>query len=196
MLVKNLRKGGSKISNTLILVNKSHSVSKDYRPHNLRIVEVPFVEAEISAKRLMQEEAAQALESLFAKEDRMELYAVSAYRSYQRQELIFQEHAAEYGLEEANQVSAKPGESEHQTGLAVDLTSPAVDFKLSKEFGETKEGQWLQEYAPEFGFIIRYPAGKEKVTGYQYEPWHLRYIGKDAALEIENNNLTLEEYLR
>lgn len=101
----------------------------------------------------------------------------------------------ERGIYVANQTSAKPGESEHQTGLAMDVSSPSVNFQLTQYYGHTREGKWLVENAPKHGFIIRYPEGKEYITGYNYEPWHIRYVGKNAAEFIMNENITLEEYL-
>jgi LAS superfamily LD-carboxypeptidase LdcB len=145
----------------------------------------------------MRKEAASALEEMFraAKADGINLYAVSGYRSYARQEAIFASNVRKYGLEKANQFSAKPGQSEHQTGLAMDITCTSVSYGLTQRFGSTKEGIWVKENANKFGFILRYQQGKESITGYQYEPWHLRYVGKEAAKEITERNVTLEEYL-
>lgn len=98
-------------------------------------------------------------------------------------------------MEAANQFSARAGESEHQTGLAMDISSKSVNFSLTQSFAQTREGKWLEENASEFGFIIRYPEGKEHITGYQFEPWHLRYVGKNPSLEIASRNITLEGYL-
>ncbi|PRX27973.1 LAS superfamily LD-carboxypeptidase LdcB [Orenia metallireducens] len=185
-------------SDTLALVNKNNSLPSNYIPENLVVPDVPFPFTEFHEKKLMREDAARALERLFAKakEENIALYATSGYRSYDRQKAIFTSKSMRYGLERANQFSAKPGESEHQTGLAMDVTSPKVNFALSQSFGETREGRWLKENAPKFGFIIRYPEGKEEVTGYQYEPWHLRYLGNNhIAYTIASNGATLEEYL-
>lgn len=120
---------------------------------------------------------------------------MSAYRSYALQKRIFDSKAAERGEEEANQASAKPGQSEHQTGLAIDVSCRSVDFELEESFGETKCGQWLAKHAADFGFIIRYPKGKSDITGYEYEPWHIRYVGKQAAQAITGQGLVLEQYL-
>lgn len=88
------------------------------------------------------------------------------------------------------------GKSEHQTGLAMDETSRSVNLEITEEFGETKEGKWVKENAHRACFIIRYPIGKESITGYQYEPWHLRYVGKEKVSAIYENELTLEEYFQ
>ena len=145
----------------------------------------------------MRKPAADALEKLFAaaqKED-LNLFAQSGYRSYERQEELYTAYVERDGEEAANKYSAQPGQSEHQSGLAMDVTSPDVNFLLNEAFGETAEGKWIKEHCYEFGFIIRYPKGKETVTEYQFEQWHLRYVGEKAAKEIMEKEITLEEYL-
>ena len=84
---------------------------------------------------------------------------------------------------------------DHTTGLAIDITSPSMDWALSQDFAEYPEGQWLDEHCQDYGFILRYPKGKEDITGYGYEPWHFRYVGKDVAKEIMSKGITFEEYL-
>src|SRR5690625_2696214 len=128
-------------------------------------------------------------------EEGLTIFAQPGYRSYDRQDTIFTSNVDEHGEKEANNFSARPGESEHQSGLTMDVTSEDVDFQLTVEFAETEEGKWLKENAAEFGFIIRYPEDKEDITEYQYEPWHLRYVGKKDAEEMVKKGLTLEEYL-
>ena len=98
------------------------------------------------------------------------------------------------GEEYASIHVAKPGFSEHQCGLSADVSSKSVNLQLTIDFEHTKEGIWLFNNAHKFGFIIRYPKGKEYITGYAYEPWHIRYVGKSIATTIFNNNLTLEEW--
>lgn len=181
----------------LILVNKEKSISSQYVPKNLTEPDVLFSFEEDLPKRKIRTKAAIALEEMFnsAKKDKINLYATSGYRSYNRQKIIFDYRANQRGEEVANQTTARPGESEHQTGLAMDITSRSANFGLTQYFGETKEGKWVKENSWNFGFIIRYPKGKEHITGYTYEPWHLRYVGVDAAKYIYENNITLEEYL-
>ena len=181
----------------LILVNKQHSIDQDYQPDDLR--EIKYVASgRDPSTRYMREEAADAFEKMVDKaaEDGFELKMTTAYRSYGFQKLLFDSYVKKEGEEAANKYSAKPGQSEHQTGLAVDVSSPSVDYQLSDDYGETKEGKWLARHAHEFGFIIRFPKGKEDITGYQYEPWHIRYVGLTAAEEIYEQKLTLEEYLQ
>lgn len=179
------------------LINKEHALPDDYIPEDLVIPDVPFPFAEDLPKKQMRKAAATALEELFeaSEESELELYAQSGYRSYERQDAIFAANVDAHGEEAANNFSARPGESEHQSGLTMDVTSPGVNFDLVIEFGETKEGQWIKENAADYGFIIRYPEGKEDITVYQYEPWHLRYVGVKAAQEIMSQGITLEEYL-
>lgn len=187
----------SNVQDVMVVVNKRRELPADYVPPDLVAPDIPFSFSGDDPKKLMRAEAAKALEQLFAAAaaEQIELAGVSGYRSYARQQEIFNWNAQQQGLEEANKTSAIPGQSEHQTGLAMDVSSPSVGYALVEEFGETKEGKWLAEHAPRYGFIIRYPKGKEAITGYSYEPWHLRYVGVKAAQEISEAGLTLEEYL-
>lgn len=181
----------------LVLVNKNHSLPDGYEPKNLVAPNVRFPFTEDLPKRYMQQRAATALEKMFkeADQDGVELFGQSGYRSFERQVAVFGNNVKTMGEKEANQVSARPGQSEHQTGLTMDVTSAAVDFRLDEDFGDTKEGKWVKKHAYEYGFIIRYPKGKEAITKYSYEPWHLRYVGKTAAKTIHEKDLTFEEYL-
>lgn len=181
----------------LILVNKKHPLSSDYAPEDLVVPDVSFSFKGYHSKKQMRKEAATALEKLFAgaNDEGIKLYAVSGYRPYERQKNIFNNKARKVGEEEANKVVAYPGQSEHQTGLAIDVSSPSVKNGLVESFGDTKEGIWLKENSYKYGFIIRYPKEKEHITGYSYEPWHIRYIGKEAAEYIFENDITLEEYI-
>lgn len=178
-----------------VLVNKHNALNPDYVPKNLIVPEVPFSFTEFRPQKLMRADAAKALEDLFAKakQDGINLNAISGYRSYDYQHQLFSKNIK--ANPKANLFSSRPGESEHQTGLAMDVSSPSVDNKLTQSFGETKEGEWLAKNSSEFGFIIRFLKGKENITKYRYEPWHIRYVGKENSMRIMNNKLTLEEYL-
>lgn len=180
----------------MVVVNKKRSLPIGYVPGDLVEPQVPFSFEGPHEKRQMRKEAADALEKLFAgaQKDGIELRAVSGYRSYKRQVSIFNNNVKTKGQAYASQVSAVPGTSEHQTGLAIDVSSPSVGNALEQTFGASKEGKWLAKHAPEYGFIIRYMKGKEDVTGYVYEPWHIRYVGEDIAEDITKQGLTLEEY--
>lgn len=114
---------------------------------------------------------------------------ISGYRSYDYQEKLYNDYVARDGQALADTYSARPGCSEHQTGLAFDIG------EIDTSYGNTPAGKWLAAHCAQFGFILRYPAGKESITGYQYEPWHIRYVGVDIATQIMDRGITLEEYL-
>lgn len=181
----------------LVLVNKERYLPEDYIPSDLVIPNIKFPFEEDVEKKYLREEAAKHLEDLFkdAKDDGLNLFGISGYRSYSRQKNIFNNKVANSSLEEAKKLVANPGQSEHQTGLAIDVSSHEMNFLLEEEFEDTKEGQWIKENSHKYGFIVRYPKDKVHITKYDYEPWHIRFIGIDAATEIYNNNLTLEEFL-
>lgn len=178
------------------LVNKQHSLDKTYAPQDLVTVDVPTVLENPEVNQL-RKPAADALKEMFnkAKESGIKLYARSGYRSYKTQAALYKNYSTQHGEEAANRYSAKPGQSEHQTGLVMDITSESADLKLTEDFGKTEEGKWVSENAHQFGFIIRYPKGKEDITGYIYEPWHLRYLGVELATKVYQSELTFEEYL-
>lgn len=180
----------------LVLVNKERNLPSDYKPSDLVIPNVKFSFDGNSEKKYLREEAAKALEQLFLEGEKqgVVLYAVSGYRSYEKQKGIFNNKVSKVGVEEANKVVAKPGQSEHQTGLAMDVSSKSANYLLEENFGQTVEGRWLKENAHKFGFIIRYPKEKVDITGYNYEPWHIRYVGKEVANELNEKLITLEEY--
>lgn len=181
--------------NPLVLVNKFNSLPI-YTPPGLTVPDVPFSFEEILPKRHLRRTASKALEELFkkAERDNIELAGVSGFRPYERQAEIFRSYYSR-SPDEAVKFSARPGESEHQTGVAMDVSCPSVNYELEQVFGDTEEGKWLKDNAQDFGFIIRYPRDKENITGYCYEPWHIRYIGKHHAKRIKEMGLTLEEYL-
>jgi LAS superfamily LD-carboxypeptidase LdcB len=184
----------------LALVNKTHKLPDGYTPENLVYPDVLFLSAEMDEKREMRKDAAEALEKLFAAANQagFKLYGVSGYRSYERQVAVYQHNVEKLGKKKADQISAAPGTSEHQTGLAMDITCEEMLTQpdpLTSDFGNTEAGKWVAQNAHKYGFIIRYPKGKESITGYEYEPWHLRYVGVKAASFIYAHGLTLEEYI-
>lgn len=120
--------------------------------------------------------------------DGIELFVRSGFRSFETQTDLYNRYVSNDGKDEADRYSARPGHSEHQTGLAFDMNS------LDESFSETKEGIWLATHCPEYGFIIRYPKEKEEITGYMYEPWHIRYLGVETAKAVAESGLCLEEY--
>ncbi|RAP75570.1 D-alanyl-D-alanine carboxypeptidase family protein [Paenibacillus montanisoli] len=194
------KNGVDYVTNTdspLILVNKKRELASTYVPHDLVKAKVAFSFSGDSPKQQMRKVAAEALEKLFAgaEKDGIELKAVSGYRSYVSQHAVFNNYVKKNGEQEANTFSAHPGQSEHQTGLAMDVSSASAGYDLTTDFGDTKEGKWLKEHAADYGFIIRYELGKEEETGYMYEPWHIRYVGVFIAQDIKKRGDTLEAYL-
>lgn len=181
---------------TLVLANKKRSLPSDYEPSDLVVPNVAFSFSGDAPKKRMRKEAAAALESLFAaaEADGIDLKAVSGYRSYATQKSLFNYYVSQHGEEAAARFSAHAGQSEHQTGLAMDVSSASVGYGLEESYGETVEGKWLVAHAAEHGFIIRYPKGKEDITGYSYEPWHIRFVGEDVAKQVMDDGLTLEEF--
>ena len=179
-----------------VFVNKQRRLPADYIPPDLVRVEVPTILTfeEVNHLRRAASDALSSLVATAEAEQGYELLARSGYRSYATQVSLYQMNVREHGEDYASRFSAQPGTSEHQSGLAMDVSSPVVNYQLVQEFGETDEGIWLADNAHRFGFIIRYMQGKEEITGYSYEPWHLRYLGTELATEIYSHGLTLEEY--
>ncbi|EAD5867534.1 D-alanyl-D-alanine carboxypeptidase family protein [Listeria innocua] len=183
--------------NILVLANKDYSLQPTYTPPDLVRPNVTFSFGnEQVEKAQLRKEAGTALEEMFkaANQDGKKLFAVSGYRSYKRQQEVFQAEVNSKGDKKAREAVAYPGTSEHQTGLAMDISSENQSYELTEAFGTTPEGKWLEENAHNYGFILRYMKGREDITKYQYESWHYRYVGKDAATIIYKNNWTLEEF--
>lgn len=146
----------------------------------------------------VNQEAELALNTMFtaAKVNGYELTAFSSFRSFDYQKQLYTNYVKKDGQKAADRYSARPGYSEHQSGLAFDIGEIGQeDLWLTEAFGNTEAGQWLHAHAHEYGFILRYPKGKEATTGYMYESWHFRYVGIKLAKEIYEQNVTLEEYL-
>lgn len=194
----NLKAGIPKLSSTerLRLVNKQHGLASTYRSTQLVTLTIPTVYAKGSERTLMAAEAAHALARLYydGRKQGHTLYALSAYRSYTTQKSLYNYWVNARGTAYASMYVARPGHSEHQTGLAVDMTSQRMQLGLAASFDQTPEGRWMLANAHRYGFIIRYPKGKEKITGYNYEPWHLRYVGVNEATTMKQNNWTFEEW--
>lgn len=156
----------------ILIANKTYALPPDYAPGVNAEAEEAFYEMQSAAAELG-----------------LNLYISSGYRSYDYQAGLYQRYVDRSGKAEADRYSARPGHSEHQTGLAFDLNT------ISDEFKDTDEGKWVAEHCWEYGFIIRYPEDKESVTGYMYEPWHIRYLGSETAETVYESDLCLEEYL-
>ena len=159
--------------NGILIANKTYTLPASYNPGGLQY-------NALSAFNQMKEDAAQ--EGIY-------LHIISGYRSYTQQNSTYNGYVARDGAAAADRYSARPGHSEHQTGYAMDINS------LYQSFGNTAEGIWLANHCAEYGFIIRYPEGKEHITGFMYEPWHIRYLGVGLAKTITESGLCLEEFL-
>lgn len=179
-----------------VLVNKDNPINIDYIPQNLVEVKNPYYECSFGDCKLEMvdfvRDAFNALVSV-AKEDGFTLYADSAYRPFWYQQKILDYYINERG-EEAYKKVALPGTSEHQLGLAIDLASLENGQYIDELTDDMLVTKWVHENCAKFGFILRYPKGKENITGYSYEPWHIRFVGKDLAEELTASNMTLEEY--
>ncbi|WP_102411457.1 D-alanyl-D-alanine carboxypeptidase family protein [Beduinella massiliensis] len=188
---------GQNAQGSLVLVNKQNRA-----PSAQPILVLPDVtptRPALAGNIYMRPEAATALEALFQAardEAGFTLYATSGYRSYATQRAIYERRSEALGERRASQVVAKPGYSEHQTGLAMDIEGEStLGIGLEEEFGDSPEGIWVAENAHRFGFIVRYKRGWEDITGYAYEPWHIRYVGVEHATAIAELNIPFEEYL-
>lgn len=185
-------------SGLLQLVNRNNAIKKINIKDELVVPNVNLVAGEGNEKNLLRKEAAKALEEMFQaanNEKGLRLYLNSGYRSEERQTQVYKAEIYNVG-EEGKGFVAKPGHSEHHTGLAADLTCKTVKFKLEQEFEETNSGKWLIENSYKYGYILRYPKGKEDETGYEYEPWHYRYVGKEISMYMNKNDLTLEKFYK
>ena len=167
------------------LINKEHPLPESYVPEHLVDIGLPFDALPGDPKRLLEETAARAALSLInrARLEGLSLYGISGYRSYQRQQELYT----------GSPYVAAPGTSEHQSGLALDLSCPEIHMELEEGFAQTREGIWLSQHAPLYGFILRYPQGKQAITSIAHEPWHFRYVGLPHAMWMEERRLCLEE---
>lgn len=174
----------------LMIVNKYYMVGSSYTPNNL----VHITSTYGGNGQYIQNEAYNSYIKMFndMKKIGLNLIVRSSYRSYSYQTTLYNNYVARDGKEAADTYSARPGYSEHQTGLAIDVGTPSTS-NLG-DFENTEEFKWMQENAHKYGFILRYPSDKVLITGYQYEPWHYRYVGVDVATKIKNTGLTYEEY--
>lgn len=190
--------GAYNLDKMTALVNKNYKLPEDYKPTDLVVLDVAYSNEVLGeSQTMLRKEAAIHAEKMFAqaKREGVILLARSGFRSYRTQEQLYLDYVNRDGSEAADTYSARAGHSEHQLGLALDITSDSVNRELTTDFGKTEEGRWLQNHAHEFGFIIRFPQGKEHLTGFQYEPWHVRYVGVDVAKEIYENDWLLEDYI-
>lgn len=174
-------------ASTWMIVNKKRPLPSTYTPSDLIAA---------GGGQTMRREATESLQRLLADAQKtgVPLKSLSGYRSYTTQDRVYNSYVAKDSQAAADTYSARPGHSEHQTGLAMDVGNTNGQCDLDTCFGATKGGQWIAQNAHKYGFTIRYLQGKTSVTGYQYEPWHLRYVGNDLAQELYKNKQTMEEF--
>lgn len=177
------------LNQSFILVNKYYYLSEDYIPQNLEEINTKYA---LNGMKLVNY-AKEAFEKMSsdAQKEGLSIIAMSTYRSYKYQVNLYNRYKQQDGKKIADTYSARAGFSEHQTGLAVDVYNEKKDYT---DFENTEEFIWMQKNAYKYGFILRFPENKTKLTGYQYESWHYRYVGKDIATYIYKKNICLEEY--
>ena len=175
--------------NNLTIVNKYYKLDEKYEPELVKINS----KYAINERQLLTQEAKEAFEKMCeeARNNDIYIYSGSAYRSYSYQNTLYNNRVKTDGLEYTNKTAAKAGYSEHQLGLALDILNKNFQYLDSDD----KEYQWLIENSYKYGFILRYPKDKEKITGYTYEPWHFRYLTTDVATILKEKNITYEEYI-
>jgi D-alanyl-D-alanine carboxypeptidase len=179
-----------------VLVDRSHALSPHYVPEDLEPLWAYEIPTLGGGEMLLRREPAEHLKRLVnnAAADGEELVVASAYRSYAHQQASYTRLTSIYGTE-AGEMSATPGHSQHQLGTAVDFTNAAAGYEVWQPFGETTAYRWLTRHAREYGFVLAYPSGKEAETGYQWEPWHYRYVGVENAERLDESGLSLQEFL-
>lgn len=175
----------------MILVNRQNGLTASYIPNVISIYDGYTQTSEFKATPNTVEAFKKMVDAMY-EETGLWMLATSAYRSYEYQVGLYNTYVSRHGEEEANRFSAKAGFSEHQTGLAIDVIT---EGKIMDDFGTTEQSKWVNENAHRFGFIVRYPEGKEDVTGYMPEAWHLRFLGTDGVAEdVYNSGLTYDEW--
>lgn len=185
-------------SNSLwVMVNKGRILPSSYVPESLVVPNIPLRTSTSSEEMHVRFDMAGALQAMSSAAAKQGAYLMlaSGYRSYSLQIAVYNGYVKSNGLAVADASSARPGHSEHQTGLAADLEPISRNCELDQCFENTPEGKWLAANSYKYGFIIRYPKGKEALTGYEYEPWHVRYVGVALAAQIQESSQTLEQFL-
>ena len=180
--------------NTSILVNKYYLLGSDFTPSELVSISQTYAWGERGSQKISKIAYDAFLEMWNAAKEEQGYYLMvsSSYRSYQEQEIVYNNYKKNRGQKYADSIAARPGASEHQTGYALDIFSKLNNNKNT--FKDTDTAKWLENNSYRFGFILRYPEDKVSITGYSYEAWHFRFVGKDIAKYIYENNITFEEY--
>lgn len=178
------------------VINKGRVLPANYVPADLVVTNLAVRPNVTSDEKHLRAGAASALISLFdgAKASGYNLMIASAYRSYATQTSVYNNFVASQGQASADASSARPGHSEHQTGLAVDIEPASRSCEVEQCFADLPEGEWLAANAYKYGFVIRYQKDKQNLTGYEYEPWHIRYLGTALAAQLNKSGQTLEQF--
>jgi zinc D-Ala-D-Ala carboxypeptidase len=178
------------------VVNKGRSLPSTYVPANLTTPNVPLRLSASDPEMHVRADTAAAMEKMFAAagQEGINLMLASGYRSYTEQITVYNGYARSSGVAQADTFSARPGHSEHQTGLAADIEPTSRNCEVDQCFETTPEGKWLAANCYKYGFIIRYQKDTQNLTGYEYEPWHVRYLGNDLADQIYQAGQTLEQF--
>ena len=174
-----------------VLVNKFNKLPHNYLPKDLEPINSKYSIGMQYLRKIAKINFEKMCEKALLED--IKIFAVSTFRSSDYQEKLYNNYCLDKGVEYANMCSARMDHSEHQTGLAVDIADSLGEYN---DFGNTKEFNWVKDNAYKYGFILRYPKYKTDITGFKYEPWHYRYIGREKAYYIYSNNITLEEYVK
>ena len=183
-------------NNLLVLVDRNNTLSSDYSPSDLvylQINGIPATSGSLMVRKILIED----LKNLFedANKANINLIVASPYRSYNTQLSVYDSYVKQYGRMQADQFSAHPGASQHQLGTAIDFSTDEIANQIDQSFSQTKAGKWLAENAYLYGFYISYPQGQQTVTGYEYEPWHFRYLNRENTLDLKRSGLIMQTYL-
>jgi len=178
------------------IVSRKRPLPDGYVPPDLVTPTVTLNNTKSASENTLRKDTATAVEKLFAsaKAAGLSYMLASGYRSKALQTSVYNSYVAQYGVAKADTFSARPGTSEHQTGMALDVSRTDRKLYLDQAFGNDPAGQWLAAHSYEYGFIVRYPEGKDAITGYEYEPWHIRYVGIPLATELHKTGQTMEEF--
>lgn len=181
----------------LAIVDKEYGLSSDYYPSdlvNIRANDIKTANSALNVRSIVIDDLSEMISD--SKGDGVDLVVLSAYRSYYKQSSIYNSYLNTIGYVETERAVARAGHSEHQLGTTIDFATPEIGYVTSSAFGSSKAGIWIADNGYKYGFVMSYPEGSEPVTGYKYEPWHFRYVGKEAASEIHESGKIPDVYLR
>lgn len=186
----------AKADSLWVVINKARKLPSDYAPAGLSAPSIKLRLPSSDPEMSLRHDSGAALAQLFeaAKAKNLQLMLASGYRSYDAQQTVYISEVVSNGQSQADKESARPGYSEHQSGLAADIEPADRSCELQLCFADTTEGKWLDQNSYKFGYVIRYQKNHEQLTGYAYEPWHIRFVGKELAAELHKSNTTMEQF--